>query len=41
MVKISRVRGNQSFQVERYLFSVNFRHKISSVRQTLTILASK
>ena len=38
-VKISRIRGNQSFQVDRYLFSANFCHKISSVRQILTILA--
>ena len=40
-VNRSHLRGNQSFQVERYLFSVSFRHKISSVRQILTNLASK
>ena len=40
-LKISRVRGNQSFQVVIYLFSVDFGHKISSVRQIMTILASK
>ena len=40
-LKITRLRGNQSFQVDRYLFSANFRHKISYVRQILTILASK
>ena len=40
-LKISHVRGNQSFQVERYLFSGAFPHKISSLRQIFKILASK
>ena len=40
-LKIGPVEANQSFQVERYLFSDDFAHKITSVRQILTILASK
>ena len=40
-LKIGKMRANQSFQVERYLFSDYFAHKISSVRHILIILASK
>ena len=37
-LKISHLRGNQRFQVARYLLSGDFPHKISSVRQIVKIL---